>query len=122
MSVSLAWTTVEDQLKHLKALVSSLPPNVPSATDDGHIATVFNNIPESEDPDNQWPNGHLLNVKRGPFGMDMVVQYAANSVQAGNLLWEPTKIKLDRLLTEVQYLSEHANPKTKLTLTIPALK
>ncbi|KAI9431128.1 hypothetical protein F5148DRAFT_1311946 [Russula earlei] len=67
-------------------------------------------------------NGHLLNVKRGPFGMDMVIQYAANAVQAGNLLWEPTKIKLDRLLTEVRYLSKHTNPKTKLTLTIPALK
>ncbi|KAI9449909.1 hypothetical protein F5148DRAFT_1152987 [Russula earlei] len=138
MSVSSARTTVEDQLKHLKALVSSLPSSVPSATEDGRIATVFNNIPESEDPDDQWPvfnrrmdalfgedlreNGGLLNVKRGPFGMDMVVQYAANAVRAGNLLWEPTKIKLDRLLTEVRYLSEHTNPKTKLTLTIPALK
>ncbi|KAI9450260.1 hypothetical protein F5148DRAFT_1290930 [Russula earlei] len=138
MSVSSARTTVEDQLKHLKALVSSLPSSVPSATEDGCIATVFNNIPESEDPDDQWPvfnhrmdalfgedlreNGRLLNVKRGPFGMDMVVQYAANAVRAGNLLWEPTKIKLDRLLTEVRYLSKHTNPKTKLTLTIPALK
>ncbi|KAI9431833.1 hypothetical protein F5148DRAFT_1295922 [Russula earlei] len=116
MSVSSAQTTVEDQLKHLKVLVSCLPSSVPSATEDGHIATVFNNIPESEDPDDQWPvfnhrmdalfgedlckNGHLLNVKRGQFGMDMVIQ----------------------LLAEVQYLSEHANPKTKLTLTILALK
>jgi hypothetical protein len=25
-------------------------------------------------------NGCLLNVKRGPFGMDMVIQYAANAV------------------------------------------
>ncbi|KAI9507354.1 hypothetical protein F5148DRAFT_1285336 [Russula earlei] len=98
---------MEDQLKHLKALVSSLPSSVPSASEDGHIATVFNNIPKSEDPDDQWPvfnhqmdvlfgedlheNGHLLNVKRGPFGMDMVIH-------------------------------EHTNPKTKLTLTIPALK
>ena len=63
--------------------MSLLPSSVPSAIEDGRIATVFANIPESEDPDNQWPvfnrqmdalfgedlceNGHLLNVKRGPF-------------------------------------------------------
>jgi hypothetical protein len=120
MSVSSAQTIVEDQVGHLKALVSALPSSVPSATEDGHIATVFTNIPESEDPDDQWPvfncrmdvlfgedlrkNGHILNVKRGPFGMDMVIQYAANAVRAGNLFWEPAKIKLDRLLAEVQYL------------------
>ena len=40
-------------------------------------------------------NGCLLNVKRGPFGMDIGVQYAANAVRVGNLLWEPAKIKLD---------------------------
>jgi len=49
-------------------------------------------------------NGHLLNVMSGPFGMVMVIQYAANAVQAGNLLWELVKIKLDRLLAEDQYL------------------
>ena len=89
MSVSSARTIVEDQVGRLKALVSLLPLSVPSATEDGRIATVFANIPESEDPDDQWPvfncridalfgedlckNGCLLNVKRGPFGMDMVV-------------------------------------------------
>ncbi|KAF8240066.1 hypothetical protein L208DRAFT_1374400 [Tricholoma matsutake] len=139
MSVSSVQIIVEDQIGCLKALVSALPSSVPSATEDGHIATVFTNVPESQDPDDQWPvfnrrmdvlfgedlriNGHLLNVTRGPFRMDMVIQYAANAVRAGNLLWEPAKIKLDRLLAEVRYLSEHAKPtKMKLTLTLPALK
>jgi hypothetical protein len=120
MSVSSARTIVEGQVGRLKARVSLLRSSVPSATEDGRIATVFANIPESEDPDDQWPvfncrmdalfdedlreNGRLLNVKKGPFGMDMVVQYAANAVRAGNLLWELAKIKLDRLLAEVRYL------------------
>ena len=60
-------------------------------------------------------NGRLLNVNRGPFGMDMVVQYAANAVRAGNLLWEPAKIKLDGLLTEVRYLRYVLNS-TKINL------
>jgi hypothetical protein len=120
MSVSSAQIIVEDQIGRLKSLVSALPSSVPCATEDGRITTVFTNVPESQDPDNQWPvfdrrmdtlfgedlhvNGCLLNVTRGPFGMDMVIQYAAKAVQAGNLLWEPVKIKLDRLLAEVRYL------------------
>ena len=96
MSVSSAQIIVEDQIGHLKALVSALPSSVPPATEDGRIATVFTKIPESKDPDDQWPvfnrrmdalfgedlrvNGRLLNVTRGPFGMDMVIQYAVNAV------------------------------------------
>jgi hypothetical protein len=35
---------VEDQVGRLKALVSALPSSVPSATEDGRIASVFTNI------------------------------------------------------------------------------
>ena len=37
MSVSSAWTIVEDQVGHSKALVSASPSNVPSAIEDGCI-------------------------------------------------------------------------------------
>ena len=47
--------------------------------------------------------------------MDMVVQYAENAVRASNLLWEPVKIKLDRLLTEVRYLT-YVLDSTKINL------
>jgi len=55
MSVSSAQIIMEDQIGCLKSLVSALPSSVPSATEDGHIATVFTNVSESQDPDDQWP-------------------------------------------------------------------
>ncbi|KAI9458095.1 hypothetical protein F5148DRAFT_1287509 [Russula earlei] len=110
MSVSSAWTTVEDQLKHLCHLYPQVFLLQLKMAVLPLCLTTFLNLRI------QMTNGLFLTIEWMHF------LYATNAVRAGNLLWEPTKIKLDRLLTEVRYLSEHTNPKTKLTLTILALK
>jgi hypothetical protein len=146
-----AHAVVRHQLNHLKSLVDILPSSIALATHNDRISTVFTNIPVPKETDDHWmvfnrrldalfgedlrnADGRLPNVLRGPFGMDMVVQYIEDVVAAGHLLWEPTKPKLERLISEMQaimyvfflycYLVFHkqpcSGPATKIKLRIPA--
>jgi hypothetical protein len=112
---------VEEQIQVLSSLVSCLPDSVPLATKDDEIARIFTKIPVPNDAELQWPvfnrrmdilfgedvrnnAGRLTNVLRGPFGMDMVMEYLSKSVKNGSLLWEPVKPKLERLIKEMRHI------------------
>lgn len=115
-----AHIAVEEQIEVLSSLVSSLPCHVPLATKDDEIARIFTKIPVPNNADLQWPvfnrrmdilfgedvrnGGRLANILRGPFGMDMVMEYLSKSVNEGSLLWEPVKPKLERLIKEMQHI------------------
>jgi hypothetical protein len=106
----------------LKALVKILPRTVPLGTKRDRIYQVFDNIPVPNDVGQHWETfnrrmdnlfgeelrdaaGRLLNVKRGPFGMDMVTKYFDEACQAGNLMWDLVLIKVDRLVVELKFLT-----------------
>ena len=109
------------KIDRLKGLAKSLPSTVPVATKDGRIVEVFTNIPVTEDPAEHWQtfnrrmdalfghelrdsNGRLLNVKRGPFGIDLVLKYLDDAASEGTLNWDLAAIKIDRLITEFEIL------------------
>lgn len=108
----------------LQTLVQSLPKSVPLAYKDGKICEIFEKVQEplpTADPEEHWvtpnccmdllfgndvrdKNGNLYNITRGPFGMDLVVNYALNAVKAGHLLWEAALPKFSCLITAVNDL------------------
>ena len=49
-------------------------------------------------------DGKLCNITQGPFGMDLVVEYALNAVKAGYLLWDAALPKFAHLFTAVNDL------------------
>jgi hypothetical protein len=109
------------KVDELKDLTKRLPKSVPLALQSDKICQVFKNIPVPEEPSEHWPTfnrwmdnlfgnelrdgeGRLLYVKRGAFGMDMVVQYFNEAKEAGNLEWDIATIKVDRLIEEFKIL------------------
>jgi hypothetical protein len=109
------------KIDQLRGLAKQLPPTVPIATKDDRIVEVFTNIPVSENPAEHWEtfnrrmdalfgnelcdsNGRLLNVKRGAFGIDLVLAYFNDAASKGALNWDLAAIKVDRLITELQIL------------------
>jgi hypothetical protein len=110
------------KVDQLKALVKRLPSTVPVATKDDRIVEVFTNIPVSDNPAEDWEtfnrrmdalfgnelrdsNGRLLNVKRGTFGIDLILKYFDDVVTKGTLNWDLTAIKVDRLIAKLQILT-----------------
>ena len=111
-----------EKIGELKALVKILPRTVPFGTKHDRIYQVFDNIPVPNDVEQHWETfncrmdnlfgeelrdaaGRLLNVKRGLFGMDMVIKYFDEACQAGNLMWDLASIKVDRLVVELKFLT-----------------
>ena len=111
-----------EKISELKALVKILPRTVPLGTKRDRVNQVFSNIPVPNDAGQHWEtfnrrmdnlfgaelrdaDGRLLNVKQGPFGMDMIIKYLDEACQAGNLMWDLALIKLDRLVVELKFLT-----------------
>ena len=109
------------KLNLLKGLARQLPSTVPLATKDDCIVEVFTSIPVSENPTDHWEifnrrmnalfgnelrnsDGRLLNIKRGAFGIDLVLKYFDDATSKGTLDWDLAAIKVDRLITEFQIL------------------
>ncbi|KAJ3847239.1 hypothetical protein EV368DRAFT_69273 [Lentinula lateritia] len=110
----------------LSTLVKGLPDHVPLASTESRISEIFKKVPEplpTADPDEHWTtfnrhmdllygndvrgaDGKLLNITRGPFGLDLVVGYIQSAVDAGHLLWEAALPKFARLVTGVQNISK----------------
>src|ERR1700678_1372713 len=105
----------------LQSLTKLLPKTIPLATKDDQIYQVFNRIPVPADPAGHWEvfnkhmdalfahelrneTGRLVHVRRGPRGMDLVLKYIKESMDAGNLLWDVAAIKIDRLLEDLKIL------------------
>jgi hypothetical protein len=112
--------TVKGQVSRLKSLISTLPQSVKQASGDGRIPTVFRNIAGPKEIEEHWVvfnrrmdalfgedqrnvDGRLSNFHRGEFGMDLVISYIEEAVNAGHLLWEATAPKLDRLIAECEH-------------------
>lgn len=110
-----------EKLEKLKALAQNLPKTVPVATKDDRIFQVFANIPVTDQPAEHWEtfnrrmdalfghdlrnsDGRLLHVKRGPFGINLVLQYCDDAASKGTLNWDLAAIKIDRLITEFKEL------------------
>ncbi|KAK1217163.1 hypothetical protein PQX77_020171, partial [Marasmius sp. AFHP31] len=96
-----------------------LPESVKIAGPNDRIAEVFKSIPESDVSLEKWEvfvrrmdvlfgenvrdtDGNLVNIMRGPLGMDLVVKYLQQAVTAGDLDWEAAQPKFARLVTEIQ--------------------
>lgn len=110
-----------EKFAQLESLITALPKAIPLAMKDDKIYQVFDRIPVSADPSKGWEifngrmdaifghelrdeKGRLLHVKRGPLGMDMILKYVKDSMDAGNLLWDLAAIKIDRLVEELKIL------------------
>ncbi|KAA1473689.1 hypothetical protein DENSPDRAFT_851780 [Dentipellis sp. KUC8613] len=106
--------------------VPRLPARVLRAEKTGDVATVFKNIPVSQE-DGTWQafnrrmdvlygedvrdeHGRLKNVQRGEHGMEKVVSYLQTIVsqQDKDFLWTAGIPKLVRLVDEVNFLIENA--------------
>ncbi|KAE9390338.1 hypothetical protein BT96DRAFT_1002346 [Gymnopus androsaceus JB14] len=92
------------------------------------ICEIFRKVPEpvpTADPEERWAtfnccmdllfgndvhdqDGKLCNITRGPFGMDLVVEYALNAVKAGYLLWDAALPKFACLITAVNDLNKQS--------------
>lgn len=111
-----------EKISELKALVNILPRTIPLGTKRDRVYQVFTNIPVPNDVGQHWEtfnrrmdnifgaelcdaDGRLLNVKRGPFGMDMVTKYLDEACEAGFLMWDLALIKVDRLVIELKFLT-----------------
>lgn len=112
-----------EKLAHLKALVPKIPRSVPLSKKSDRINQVFASIPHPEEGNEHHEafnrrmdalfgedtrdstTGRLPNVKRGPFGMDLVVKYLTEASDAGFLIWDIAAIKVDRLISEIEALN-----------------
>ncbi len=110
--------TVDEIMK----IVPQLPDTVPIGVEDGKLYQTLTKV----HGENQWhtfnrrfdilfgedcrdPNGRLLNMSRGKYGLDLVCEYlhwllAWAASTAAALPWDAMHIKLERLLEELRSL------------------
>jgi hypothetical protein len=108
---------IKKQVKRLKKLITQLPDDVPLGMADDRVNQIFTRVPDTEGEEWETFNrrmdnlfgenerdgdGHLKNIYRGPFGMDMVVSYLDSAVKTRALLWDAAAPKFDRLVKELK--------------------
>ena len=108
---------IKKQVKRLKKLIKQLPDDVPLGTADDRVHQIFTRIPLTEGEEWETFNrrmdnlfreserdsdGHLKNIYRGPFGMDMVISYLESAVDSKILQWDAAAPKFVRLVTELK--------------------
>ena len=115
------FTIFSNLVTELQALLKKLPKSVPPATRQDKICEVFIKIPIPFDPTQDWEvfnrrmdalfsedlrdaSGRLYHLKRGAFGLDMVIAYIVQVMAGGNLIWDIAAIKVDRLVRELKVL------------------
>lgn len=107
----------------LRQILRDIPESsIPISQKEDRIYVVFNNIPlNRDDKSTHWTTfnrrmdalfsdelrdsatGRLTNVKRGPLGMGMVLQYFYEVASRQDLDWELASIKVDRLIDDLRY-------------------
>jgi hypothetical protein len=110
------------RLSRLEQVVKTLPKSIPLAKKSDAVFTVFQNIPIPEDVTGHFEafnrrmdalfgndvrdpvTGRLVNIRRGPFGIDLVVKYLREATDAGYLLWNIAILKVDRLIEEIEII------------------
>jgi hypothetical protein len=113
----------DDPVRRLRLLNSFLcdtPVKLASGSDT--IVTVYNAVVGKSPDPHDWPTfnrfmdilfgddvrnseGRLQNVKRGPHGMDLVVDYITNCARAGTLPYDIAILKINRLIEELEILT-----------------
>jgi hypothetical protein len=114
------YLVVRTQVNVLASLVPALPISIPLATANDQINQIFKHIPATSDEgpwhafnrrfdnifgeDQRDENGRLKHLRRGPLGMDMIVDYLKDSVNGTWVLWPAARPKVERLVAEVTQL------------------
>ncbi|KAI0038954.1 hypothetical protein FA95DRAFT_1599976 [Auriscalpium vulgare] len=65
------------------------------------------------------PDGRLMNIRRGRYGMQNVVTYLNNIVGQPGMLYELMDIKLNRIIAELDYLISKEKGATGTSATAP---
>ena len=103
---------------NLTALAKYIPETVPLATKDDKIYHIFEKFPLPEQMSEDWEifsqcmdilfgenvcngNGHLSNLRHGPYRMDLVIKYLLQVMKRGFLLWEVALVKVERIIKEI---------------------
>ncbi|KAJ6617743.1 hypothetical protein B0H10DRAFT_1948076 [Mycena sp. CBHHK59/15] len=124
-----AVTSVTSLIDRIEELCPSLPTSVPKGTEEDKIRHVLNHIkgPDPDDPGSTFnrrmdilfgedcrdDNGRLHHVRRGPWGMKLVVQYFRSIKWAtGCVPFTMASIKLTRIVTEMEHLCLNASDVT----------
>jgi hypothetical protein len=108
-------------IESLRKSLEALPDSVTLATSDDKISKVFSSLKIPDDDNEAWEifdrrmnslfgeelcdsSGRLLNFKRGPLGMDMVVEYleACHKLPIAKFQWEAAMPKIVRLCEEAK--------------------
>jgi hypothetical protein len=109
------------KVTNLTALAKDIPETVPLATKDDEICRIFEKFPLPEQMSEDWEifnrrmdilfgenvrdgNGRLSNLRRGPYGMDLVIEYLLQVTERGFLLWEAALVKVERIIKEITLL------------------
>jgi len=109
------------KVTNLTALAKSIPETVPLATKDDEIYRISEKFPLPEQMSEDWEifnrrmdilfgenvrdgNGRLSNLRRGPYGMDLVIEYLLQVTERGFLLWEAALVKVERIIKEITLL------------------
>jgi hypothetical protein len=111
-----------ERLNVLDTLAKSLPESVPLAKKSDAIYKLFEKIPVPKDPASHFEvfnrrmdilfgndvrhkkTGRLINMKRGAFGIDLVLTYIKEATEAGFLIWDVAVIKINRLIEEIEII------------------
>ncbi|KAF4611808.1 hypothetical protein D9613_004630 [Agrocybe pediades] len=118
------------KLDKLKELIKKLPSTVLRASEEDRISQVFKSIPVEKDIAKHWEifnrrmdslfgselrneKGRLLNFKKGPLGLDLVIAYIDECVGSGTLQWDLAAIKVDRLVNECEELIQESQIQKK---------
>ncbi len=115
------YNSFSNLVKELQALEKRLPKSIPVAMRNDKICDVFVKIPLSFDPSEDWEifnrrmdalfseelrdkSGRLLHIKRGEYGLSMVITYIVQTMESGNLPWDLASIKVARIVDELKVL------------------
>lgn len=115
-------STFNESLQRLHFLNSNLPDTVRLAAKPGIITDIYDRVvlpasdPYNWETFNQFldalfgsdlrnSDGRLHNVQRGPFGMDLVIDYMQKSAAAGQLPYDIAILKITRLIEELEELT-----------------
>jgi hypothetical protein len=109
-------------LASLQKLKKALPHSIPSAPKDSRIVEVFTRVPVPNNPLEHWEacnrrldslfgedlrdavTGRLPNIQKGKHGLDLVLRYLEDCVEANSIPWDAALPKVERLRNELQFI------------------
>ena len=121
MALANSYSTFNENISTLTALIATIPESVPLATKDDRIHQIFTSIPPPDNDAEVWEvfnrrfdnlfgedtrddANSLPNIKRGEYGMDLVLKYINSVKDSSTMLYEPASVKFGRIITELKRL------------------